>query len=580
MAWHIDGTDIVIDGWEKGIADSPEKGIADMRNVNIVSIPGEAMVGFSTTADVVPPTYSAVATTFDSAADTVTYTSTAVPIYDGCPVTFASTTGGVTAGAQYWAGSTSGGALSSCTFKVYTNIARTILVDLTANSTPTFSTVTMGAAANYNVDYVNKYVFIIDTNGRAWWRMTSINTWTFVGNTTLTNAHGNGIVTQNGLWLLVFRDSIIDYLPITDLTSNSATVGQWSFSWKSGLNAAVTAPAHQPLVAVDNNIYFPNGYNVGAIRTVAGQSFDPTNAATYTFASNAITGGLPQTDPSTCLAELGAQLLIGGTINRVYQWDKVATNTSYPIYLPENNTTRIVTTNSVAYIFAGNRGRIYECNGSSVTLYKKIPDQLAGVPDPYYTWGAAIYLRGQLYFGITATTNASGALTTHGGIWAIDLESGALRGTHSLSYGGFGGSTQVIIPVVSTAVPAGTGFYVAWTNGSSFGVDVTNSTPYSGSEAKIDTDIIPVGKLLNPKTIENIEFKLSAPLVSGESVTIYARPDISAAYTLVNTTTTVGAKSDVYNANFVAGEWVQLRVVQNSTASSPSYVRLTDLRMR
>lgn len=580
MAWKTEGKDIVLYGTEDGIADSPEKGIADMRNVNIVSIPGEAMVGFATTADVVPPTYTTVATVFSSAADTVTYTSTAVPLYDGCPVTFDATTGGVTSGAQYWAGNTSGGALASCTFKVYTNIARTILVDLSANSTPNFSTVTMGATVNYNVDYLNKYVFVIDTNGRAWWRMSSVNTWTFVGNTTLANAHGNGIVTQNGTWLLVFRDSIIDYFAITDLTSNSASVGQWTFSWKTGLNSVVTAPSHQPLVAVDNNIYFPNGYNVGAIRTVAGQSFDPSNTATFTFANNAITGGLPQTDPSTCLAELGGNLLIGGTINRVYQWDKVSTNTSYPIYLPENNTTRIVTTNSIAYIFAGNRGRIYECNGSSVDLYKKIPDQLAGVPDPYYAWGAAIYLRGQLYFGITATTNAGGALTTHGGIWAIDLATKALRGTHSLSYSGFGGSTQAIIPIVSTASPAGTGFFIAWTNGSTFGIDTTSSSPYSGSEPKIDYDIVPVGKFLEPKTIENVEFKLAAPLVSGESVTIYARSDISASYTQVGTTTTVGAKSDVYNANFGPVEWIQLRVVPNSTASSPSYVRLTEVRIR
>lgn len=578
MAWKTDGKDIVLYGVENGIADSPEKGIADMRNVNIVSIPGEAMVGFATAAGNVPPTYTATASTFNSGTDVVTYTSGAAALYDGCPITFASTTGGVTAGVQYWAGNTAGGSLTTCTFQVYTNIARTILVDLTANSTPTFSTITMGAGANYAVDYINKYVFIIDTNGRVWWF--NGNSWLFCGNTTLTNAHGNGIIVQGGTWLLVFRDTIIDYFAITDLTSNSASVGQWTFGWKTTLNNPVSSPSHQAIIAVDNNIYFANGYNVGAIRTVAGQTFDPSNAVTYTFATNAITGGLPQISPATCVAELGASLLIGTTINRVYQWDKIATNTSYPIYLPENNTVSIVVSNSTAYIFAGNRGRIYESNGSNISLYKKLPDQLAGVPDPYLTWGGAIYLKNQLYFGVTATTNAGGALTTHGGVWAIDLASGALRGVNSLSYGGFGGSTQLIIPVVSTATPGGTGYYIAWTNGSSFGVDATSSSPYSGSEAKIDFDIIPVGKFLNPKTIENVEFKLSAPIVSGESVTISQRSNLSAAYTQVGTSTTVGAKSDVYPANFGTVEWIQIRVVQNSTASSPSYVRLTEVRLR
>ena len=37
MAWRVEGSDIVIDGWEKGIADDPFSGIADMRNINITS---------------------------------------------------------------------------------------------------------------------------------------------------------------------------------------------------------------------------------------------------------------------------------------------------------------------------------------------------------------------------------------------------------------------------------------------------------------------------------------------------------------------------------------------------------------
>jgi len=49
-------TDIVIDGWELGIAASPHKGIANLRNVNIRSVPGEVAVNFKTSALTKPPT--------------------------------------------------------------------------------------------------------------------------------------------------------------------------------------------------------------------------------------------------------------------------------------------------------------------------------------------------------------------------------------------------------------------------------------------------------------------------------------------------------------------------------------------
>ena len=49
MAYSFQGTDIVINGFEKGISDDPYRGINDMRGVNIISVPGEASVSYSQT---------------------------------------------------------------------------------------------------------------------------------------------------------------------------------------------------------------------------------------------------------------------------------------------------------------------------------------------------------------------------------------------------------------------------------------------------------------------------------------------------------------------------------------------------
>jgi hypothetical protein len=51
MAYRKEGDEIVIDGWEKGIAPSPFEGISDMRVANINNVPGTVGVGFTITAN-------------------------------------------------------------------------------------------------------------------------------------------------------------------------------------------------------------------------------------------------------------------------------------------------------------------------------------------------------------------------------------------------------------------------------------------------------------------------------------------------------------------------------------------------
>ena len=100
---------------------------------------------------------------------------------------------------------------------------------------------------------------------------------------------------------------------------------------------------------------------------------------------------------------------------------------------------------------------------------------------------------------------------------------------------------------------SGFSIYTAWLNTGSpntYGIDISNSVPYSNYESYIDTDIIPIGQYLNKKTFNNLEFKLSTPLVSGEGVKISYRSNLSDSYTPVGETTNAGALSDVYTPNF------------------------------
>lgn len=606
MAYRIEkGTgDIVIDGWEQGVADAPELGITFMRNLNLISIPGEGCVNYQTTVTNTPPVINAAPVTFNSGTDVITW-GNILPFYNGVAVTFDATTGGVTAGTVYWVGNVSG-----ATFKIYTNIARDQLVDLTANSTPNMSTITMGQPTHKALDVVGtatspNNVFILDVNGRAWWVNTSGNV-EFLGNTTLTGAHGNGMCVF-GAFLYVMRDSFIDYLPIDAVTNSSATASQWSYGWQ-----ALTAPpssigySHYAIAAQDNAMYICNNQTIASVLAKSGQTtVDPSNSATYTYNASALL--LPSIDRATCLAELGINLLVGGLLNKIYPWDRVSTSYAYPIVVSENYTYRMVTTNSSTYVFAGNRGRIFVTNGANIQLFKKIPDHIVGIfgasngPDPYFTWLDAIFWKNQIYFSFLANKNDGTAITNIGGVWALDVSmnvignptSVALRMTNTLA-GGAALFPYVIAPNIRSSTPSGAGLYIAWSNINtpSYGVDITASTPYSdftgGIGGEIYTDLIPSGILLNSRTFSQIEFKLAEQLVSGESVRISARQSYSDAFVVQGTFNTTGTLSDYCTINLEGvdtagnskGQWIQLYIELQAAASSPSFVRLKEVRLR
>lgn len=582
------GVDIVIDNFEAGIADSPEEGIADMRNMNIISVPKESAVGFATSAMNVPPTVTAVSVTGDAGTDILTVSST-TGWYNGMAVVFNSLTGGtgLSTGVVYYVFSLSGN-----TFKVGTYLTSSSIVNFTTNVTAgTLSSYTLNfASATVNGFPTNpvKYTvdptlgtFFIDSSNKVWYINTSTagsnladNSIIYLGNILTPTGQGGGISIL-GRYLMVFSGTQIDYALMASFFSTApGTV--WQYNWIGG--SPDSTAFRDCISATDDAIYFTNGSAVGSILHNPGSSaFNPGTPATYTFNSTAL--ALPQTETATCLGQLGTFLLVGGVKNFVYPWNRTATSYNYPIILAESRTSQIITTNSNAYLFTGNRGRIYVTNGSNVELYKKIPDSLSGTVDPYYTWTSAQYWKNQLYCGFTTQSNAAISIETTGGVWAIDTQTEALRLTNRLSYGAYTGSTVFISPNV-TAAPAGGGFFVAWSNNGTYGVDRTSSSPYTNFEAYLDSDLIPVGTFLDVATFEQVEFKLSRPLVTGESVRLSWRGNLTDSFTPIGTTSTAGLLSEYYPVNFQKTQWLQIRGETSSTASSPSYVTLREIRLR
>lgn len=598
MAWRTekngDSIDIVIDGFEKGIADDPYEGIADIRNMNITSVPKEAAVQFSMAAVTLPPVLTSVAFTATAATDLITISST-TGFYTGMAVIINTIAAGATglsatAGSNVYYVSN----ITATTFKVSKNLGVIGVVDITLDGNGTLSTAQFGTpfdstrgvdtgTINTSSGQLVQDVFVLDSSGQVWTigngaGGTTLNTLYFCGNTnrtTLSTAGSLGICIFNN-YLFVFIENKIDYIALSALFGSTGPFGAWHIAWQT---TTASFAGHRALSAADDAMYFCNGGTVGSVVEKFQTTFDPTSTTTYSYNASALV--LPHYDYSTCLAQLGVNLLVGGVQNYIYPWNRISLGFSYPLTVAESYIKKIVSTNSSAYVFAGTRGRIYLTNGSNIQLFKKFPDQLASTENPYYTWGDAIYFRDQLYFSVSATDNAGNAISNFAGVWGINLsdESYPLRLENSLSYGTYAGTVPVIV-LMGNANPLGNGYYACWLN-STGGIDYSTSAPYSSSEAYIDADIIPVGTYYTPITNRQVEYKLSKPLVAGESVQIWWRGNLTSSFTqITGVTGTTGDISGAGAVNFEKQQWVQLRVKLSSTASSPSYVKTRELRIR
>lgn len=466
-------------------------------------------------------------------------------------------------------------------------------------------------------------VYLTDASNYAWVVLSAVNTnlpansLLFLGNI---GGIGAGTVSTSGI--TIWNDYIIlfgpgsgsslanktDYASILTLFSNGPSA-TWNYAWETvtavgGIFGRVSTLVSQE----DGNQYFTTSSGLGSIIETPGADFDPTDSATYTITTRAIV--LPSSDRSTCVAELGSNLLIGGRGNFIYVWDKISLGFSSILNIPDTFVSNIVASSQNAYAFTGVRGRIYITNGSGIDLYKKMPDSLTGIFSPYITWRDACYSKNQLFFSMSATTNADVASTTVGGAWAIDLGTDALRLINKTTFTGYGATTCMVVdvprpagsgatfsPIFSDNV-SGSGIMVGWFSGSTYGIDVGSSNPYSSFESYIDSDMIPIGTYLNQFSPSQVEWKTAVPLGgngTAESIRLSYRTNLSDAFTVIGTTTATGtsvvgtttgtttgsyAVSDYYKANFQKVQWVQLRAESSSNSTTPTYCRLTELRIR
>lgn len=449
----------------------------------------------------------------------------------------------------------------------------------------------------------------------------------YVGSIQPTNAVSNGLginiqsysrytsTSTTGTIATIISES----LPTPSTVTSTTRVPAFFFASKGG-NVATSLGGGQ---IQDNTLYFIdyspglstsgnfNVYNAlttgsaldittGATGTQYFNTFSPSGTVTVTaglmvFAPQALR--LPFFEIAQCLAESSSTILVGCRSNAIYLWNQLTLIPSDIIPLPESNTTAMVNVNNMTYILAGNRGNIYVTNGSTASLVTTVPDYCAGVPgtpnsyiEPYFVWGAIMYLRGRVYFSLLDQTATKAG--NCGGVWSfvptqnffIGQDTGlSVRLENQNSYGTYNGVATVLLPSQSQNVRSPQ-YWAGWYSSISsptYGIDFTNTTP--STVAIVETDLVPTGTLLNKRTLGQIEYKLATPLISGETVTINYRLNGTDAWATCGSVIeeSLTDLSGYFVANFQNTQWVQFQVILTPVAtSSSSFVRLSELRIR
>ncbi len=587
--------EIVIDGFELGIADSPYVGISDLHGVNADMIPKSVVTNYNLVISSPQSTSQNFAA--NSGNNTISWST---PLTQGqyIAVSFSNSGGTLpsplTAATLYYLSVGIGGTLGS----IYDKTLAPITLTTNGSGTNTFSSTDMVQPKDWVYEPLNGIYYVLDKNGLVW---TSYNPNTnkifrllmgtnFSQSNLTTNSLGNGIALIGGTatsagYLLIFTNNLVYYYNIDTVTWSAS---YWNFtntggtangtleSSSSSNNPHLSKFSYNSATGSNNNVYVCDGNYIAAFSVKYNKTFLPTDNTTYLVNTKAV--ALPTNEIASCLEDLNANLQIGtSTSNVIYPWDYSSPTFGIPILVPEIGTVKMLNVNRVLYITAGRRGNLYYSTGANVVLFKSLPNYLTGNVFSIYTFGGLACVNNNLLFGIS-----SGNLT---GVMAINLGSGATSiglTPRSLRYENT--TSQSLLPTVIIPLTDDITYFAGSGNNSYGAIDILDTaTPTYFPNAYVETDLMPVGTANQPTTFNRMEVKFGKVLAQNEGFTVYLRNSLSASYTQIFTYTQ-GSQSDNaisydFPMNFSLSQWLQAKVVLNGV-SGGNLGQLREIRIK
>lgn len=546
--------ELVINDWQKGIAESPLVGFGDMRNVDLYSQVGALKVN---------PKLS-LGSNASSAPTSLTLT-----VNTSTDVWTSSVTHQLTTGTMIEISSSgslpsplSSGNLSyvivtgSNTFKIASTFANAIsgsALDITTSGTGTITgaVTIMGRVTGFASDPNSTNVFAQDTNGRIWYSTTATpSNWALLKGNTLTGAAGNGIVVWKG-YLLAFRNTQVDATSAS-FTTLTNTANSWTNNFASFSSPSIVSGTHRVIWGQDDILYFTNGRYIASIQEVAGSTFDPSSSGTFTPNAAALT--LPAYITSSRIEELGTNLMVLGsdqTNSYIFPWDRTSPTFNLPMRVP-NAISTFVTYNNTLYLFATDTLKIYKTNGSYMVEEEIFPQSWLGTDFTSVSIGAATIFKGRLLFSMS---QAGIAQTGPNGIYSYDLKTGALVMENGISTGNY--YAGIIISALYSPKQSGM-YFAGWQDSSSFGIDCNRTsgpsqayTYYSNYEPYVETQLYEIGTPQDVRQLQELSLTFSNKLASTQGVRLSYRTNLTDSYTLIGTYdfSTLGAVQ-TYAGNF------------------------------
>lgn len=440
-------------------------------------------------------------------------------------------------------------------------------------------------------------IFALDTAGHVYQSINGGANWfdmtpTFSGG----GGAGQGIeIWRDSLFVCVNNDVYVYYF-----LSGSPGSQVWTSVFEAFSGATADSLYHTMLRSIDDALYICAGQNIARLSENIGQTFNPTNSATYTFNINAIP--LAQYYRTKCLQDLGQYLAIGTWQGSnpadiksadVFMYNRATLTLGIPLQMNENGVNSMLAHDNRLYVQAGITGKIFLCNTTSFSELVQVPNYCCNLDS-----GAGMFVypkamcvhRGKLLFGLSIISGNPANI----GVWGYQLatpteKEGALTLEYTISTGNDG--SAALLQIGSLLSTTSQSLLIGWNDQAGtyqgitthFGIDQVNVLRVYDLNAQgqyqgvIETQLFQVGEAYANRTMQSLEEYLSKELTVNQGIQVWWRRSLSESWTLLDTFTTIGQLARNVGAAAITGcvfLQFQIRLWAGSQPSGPELKRI------
>lgn len=566
-----------INNFQTGIAKSPYVGFADIKNLDVTSEPGIVKLNERANQRTYTP-FTAVAITRSGNNIThanltdinVPFVNQAGNIARAVIFTGADLPDPLVAGTIYWLTY-----INSTTSRIATTFelanADTPDVTLTdaGSGTMTMASVNMGQIGNIVRSFNGYDTFAIDYNGYFWWSY-QCGPWVLIT--------GNTVAYNEGRGLIIWKDYVITpraevaspyaiHLDCYGPLANGYATRAWNTIEMGSNNGTETTNKNFMFQSRNGKLYWVQGKYVQSLLETDGDTFDPSDAASYT--SNSAALDLAVDCIGTTLSEIDTNILIG-TNKGIFTWNK--TDDSFTDQLFTNEYVyAMINRGGLVYYIGGNSLALYVTNGISFKKLVELPQSIADMRSSSST----VYCTGigtnnnKIFWGLSA----SGTVGDQTGLWSYDIDTGILLYENQFSAARtndhingivYRAYKETIVGVYNATTSKGSIYYIA----------SHSCTDYIGF---FISPFYTVGTALESPILTKLEFELDRPFITGEGVRISYRKDLAASWTVLGTYdyATWGSQQIMNVELGVATPTIQFKVEMTTSDAGVGVTKLT-----